>query len=104
MMAKLTMTDGCSVTIHNIALFHGDTDITFEETPDGVAQSVLRREPDRCEYTLPRKSSLKLRYETHCEIELSSAEVLTLTDFQTIRDSHGSANVRVRSLVKKEGE
>ena len=104
MMAKLTMTDGCSVTIHNVALFRGDTDITFEETPAGVGQPVGRREPDRCEYTLSRKSSMKLRYATNGEIELSSAEVFALTDFETIRDSHGSPNVRVRSCVKKRGE
>jgi hypothetical protein len=103
MMAKLTMADGCSVTIHNVALFSGDADITFAEAPDGGAGSVPRPRPDCCEYTLPRRSSLKLRYESRCEVELSTAEVLTLTDFKTIRDSHGSANVRVRSLVRKEG-
>jgi len=103
MMAKLTMTDGSSVNIHNLALFRGDTDIALEETPDGVEDSVGRREPDRCEYTLSRKSSMRLRYATCCEIELFSAEVFTLTDFETIRDSHGSPNVRIRSRVKKRG-
>ena len=101
MMAKLTMTDGCSFTIHNLALFRPGADSAIEEPPGRAASGA--QEPDRCEFTFPRKAWAKMRYFTQSEIELPDGEVFTLTDLELIRDSHGSPNVRVRSRVKKGG-
>ena len=102
-MAKLTMEDGNAVTIHNVSLFDGDADITVDESPAGGGAPVGGLTPDRSEYTLPRKFAEKLRYATRGEIELYNAEVFPLTDFEIIRTSHGSPNVRVRSRVGRRG-
>jgi len=97
-MAKLTMMDGCSITIHNLALFRSGGEVAIVEPPaGGVAFGA--QDPDSCEFTFARKAWAKMRYFPRSEIELPNGEVFTLTDLELMRDSHGSPNVRVRSRV-----
>ena len=95
MMAKLTMSDGSSITAHNVALYHGDCDVSLEGAA-GDGRGVGGGEPDRCEFSLPRKAWEKLRTSESCDIELSNGAVFTVTALDAIRSSHSSPNVRVR--------
>ena len=98
MMAKLTMTDGCAVTVHNLALFCAGADLAIEELP-GDGTVFAAQAPARCEFTIARKSWLKMRYFARCEIELANAEVFALSEFELLRDSRNSSNVRAQCRV-----
>lgn len=100
-MAKLTTESGETLNVRNVALFARDVDVTFDGGPGGIGRPGSRGEPDRCEYTLSRRHSSRLRYMARGEMELPGAEVLELTGFEVIRDSRGSPDVRVRSRVER---
>ncbi|MCK9464040.1 MAG: hypothetical protein M0R80_30855 [Proteobacteria bacterium] len=97
MMARLTLSDGFSITAHNVALYSGDRDVSLAGPADGESGGGgAGGEPDRCEFSLPRKVWEKLRSSPSCEIELSNGAVVTVTDLDAIRNSRSAPNVRVR--------
>ncbi len=111
MMAKLTMSDGCCVTVHNLALYHGRFDVSSAESAEPGAAATAADvtaegsgETDHCEFSLPRKAWKRLLYAVPCEIELFNRAVFTADGFETLRDSPRSPNVRIRgSALKKAG-
>jgi hypothetical protein len=102
MMARLTMSDGCTVTVQNLALYHGRFDVSSAESAEpGAEAPAAEGETDHCEFSLPRKAWQKLLHATPCEIELYNRAVFAVDGFQALRDSPRSPSVRVRGSAQR---
>lgn len=105
MMARLTMSDGCTVTVHNLALYRGRIDVSSAESAEPGASATTEEEgagaADHCEFSLPRKAWKKLAYAVPCEIEIFNRSVFEVDGFETIRDSSRSPSVRIRGAARK---
>jgi len=99
-MAKLTMSDGCCVTVHNLALYHGRLDVSAVESAEPHADAVEGK-ADHCEFSLPRKAWKRLLCATPCEIELFNRAVFAADGFEVLRDNSRSPNVRIRGSAQR---